>query len=135
MTDEIRTVVQYRLERAHEALQEADLLYQSGFYNTVASRLYYACFYSVSALLMLNNFHATTHAGTRSQFAQHFVHTGIVPIELNTLYSQLFRFRERSDYELQFRLDAEEANRLLNEAPAFIAAIERLIEEQQAAQS
>ena len=51
MTPEIRILVQYRLDRAREALAEAALLLDSGHANTGVNRLYYACFYAVSALL------------------------------------------------------------------------------------
>jgi uncharacterized protein (UPF0332 family) len=135
MTDDIRIMVQYRLQRAHEAIEEARLLQQSQFYNTVANRLYYACFYAVSALLLLHHLKAATHAGVRNQFAQHFVRTGLATGDMNTLYSELFRFREKSDYEDFFRLTADEANRLLQQTPPFIDAIERLIDAQLSAES
>jgi len=44
MTPEARTLVQYRLERAREALAEAMVLLDSGHANTGVNRLYYACF-------------------------------------------------------------------------------------------
>jgi uncharacterized protein len=49
MTPETRILVQYRLDRAREALAEAVLLLDSGHANTGVNRLYYACFYAVSA--------------------------------------------------------------------------------------
>jgi uncharacterized protein len=52
MTPETRILVQYRLDRAREALAEAVLLLDSGHANTGVNRLYYACFYAVSALLL-----------------------------------------------------------------------------------
>ncbi len=52
MKEETRTLVTYRLERACEALEEADILLERGHANTFVNRLYYACFYAVSALLL-----------------------------------------------------------------------------------
>lgn len=45
-------IVSYRLERAHETLQEADYNANGGYYNTAINRLYYACYYAASALLL-----------------------------------------------------------------------------------
>jgi uncharacterized protein (UPF0332 family) len=44
MTPETRVLVQYRLDRAHEAVAEAVLLLDSSHANTGVNRLYYACF-------------------------------------------------------------------------------------------
>jgi uncharacterized protein (UPF0332 family) len=43
MTPESRILVQYRLDRAREALTEAALLLYNGHANTGVNRLYYAC--------------------------------------------------------------------------------------------
>ena len=40
MTEETRTLVRYRLDRAKEALEEAALLLESGYANTFVNRLY-----------------------------------------------------------------------------------------------
>lgn len=45
-------IVTYRLERAHETLKEADYNTDGGYYNAAVNRLYYACFYAASALLL-----------------------------------------------------------------------------------
>jgi uncharacterized protein (UPF0332 family) len=63
VTEETRTLVRYRLERAREALDEAVLLLQSGHANTYVNRLYYACFYAVSALLLPRSPTSARHSG------------------------------------------------------------------------
>ncbi len=45
----------YRMERAWEALDDAKTIAVSMHWNTVANRLYYACFYAASAYLILND--------------------------------------------------------------------------------
>ena len=49
MNEEIKTLISYRIERAFESLAEAEVLLEKGFGNTFVNRLYYACFYAVSA--------------------------------------------------------------------------------------
>ena len=44
MTPEERTLVEYRLERAREAIEETTLLFETGHLHTYVNRLYYACF-------------------------------------------------------------------------------------------
>ena len=43
--------IRYRLERAKETLLEVNSHLSNGFWNTAINRMYYACFYAVSALL------------------------------------------------------------------------------------
>lgn len=44
--------VRYRLEKAEETYQAAVILYNASQWNSVINRLYYACFYTASALLL-----------------------------------------------------------------------------------
>jgi len=48
-------LVPYRLEKARETLEDARILANAGRWNACVNRLYYACFYSVSALLVKDN--------------------------------------------------------------------------------
>jgi len=50
--DSIDALVKYRLERANETVLEAETLIRNGFYNAAVNRLYYACYYAVTALLV-----------------------------------------------------------------------------------
>lgn len=53
MKEEIKQLALYRMNRAKEALDEADLLLSNGHVLTSVNRIYYACFYAVSAILLL----------------------------------------------------------------------------------
>lgn len=44
--------IRYRMEKAHEVFQAACILCDAGQWNSAVNRLYYACFYSASALLL-----------------------------------------------------------------------------------
>jgi hypothetical protein len=45
-------LVGYRLQRARETVEEARVLLETDHANACVNRLYYACFYAVSALLL-----------------------------------------------------------------------------------
>ena len=98
MNSEERALILYRMERADEALAEAELLLEHDHPRTAVNRLYYACFYAVSALLLTEGQSATKHSRIRALFDQHWIKSGRLPREAGKLFRRLFEERQRSDY-------------------------------------
>lgn len=127
MTQGNRDVVAYRLRRAREALQEARLLADHGHGNASVNRLYYACFYAVSALLESRGLSAVRHSGVRSLFGLHFVRTGVVNPESAAVYNDLFDRRQESDYEDFFEVDPDLLPEWLDQVERFVRTISDLL--------
>jgi uncharacterized protein (UPF0332 family) len=125
--DNLNAYIRYRLEKAREVYQAACILYEAGQWNSVVNRLYYACFYSVSALLLFHHISAKSHAGTISQFSENFVRTGIIPIETFRLYSKLLNWRSKGDYNDLFDFTEEDVTTLMQPCKSFIDKIASLI--------
>jgi len=104
MKEETLILIKYRLERAKESLEEANILLERGYPNTFVNRLYYSCFYAVSALLLIRGLSSTKHSGIRSLFHQNFIKTGLMNEEMGQLYDKLFDNRQKSDYADLVRL-------------------------------
>lgn len=127
MTEETRTLITYRLERADESLKEASLLLEGSFANAVVNRLYYACFYAVNALLLTKGYSSSKHIGVRSLFHQHFVKTGVVGVQSGKFYDNLFDNRQLGDYEDLVRFNLEDVRGWLNEAHQFVEIISKIV--------
>ena len=123
MTEDHDALIAYRLERAREALEEARLMADHGHRNASVNRLYYACFYAVSALLYSHGLSAAKHSGVRSLFGRHFVKTGTVSKDLAAFYNDLFEYRQESDYEDFFYIDPQLLEPWLAQAQQFIDTI------------
>jgi uncharacterized protein (UPF0332 family) len=65
--------IKYRYHRAEESFDETLILAKEERWNAVINRLYYACFYSVIALLLKNDIETQTHDGARTQFGLQFI--------------------------------------------------------------
>ncbi|MCX6234528.1 MAG: HEPN domain-containing protein, partial [Bacteroidetes bacterium] len=50
--ENLEDYIKYRFHRAEESFDDALILMERGKWNTVVNRLYYSCFYAVSALLL-----------------------------------------------------------------------------------
>lgn len=130
MTQEKKALILYRLERARESLEEASLLIRNGHSNTFVNRLYYACFYAVSALLLAKDLYSAKHSGVRALFHQTFVKSGIVKVELGQIYDKLFRNRQKGDYVDLIHFDVDEVKDWHDEARSFVEMIEVLIKKE-----
>jgi uncharacterized protein len=127
MTPETRTLVQYRLERAREALAEAVVLLDSGHANTGVNRLYYACFYAVSALLLTKGLTATRHSGLRTRFHPHVSRAGLLPLVQGPRYDRFLDQPQQGDDADLVHFEVHEVRSWCGEAPAFVDAVAGLI--------
>ena len=121
--DELQALVDYRLRRAEETLEEAQVMQRIEHWNACANRLYYAAFYAVSALLVKSEFSATKHSGIKALFNRHYVKTGVVSKENGRLYNRLFDLRQEGDYIDFVSLDRETVEPLVSATADFIESI------------
>ena len=128
MKEEIRILVNYRLERAKESIEEAKILVERGHVNTFINRLYYACFYAVSALLLTKGLSSPKHSGVRSLFHQNFVKSGIMGIESGQFFDELFDNRQKADYSDLLRIHVNEVYHWYDETKEFVAKIENILQ-------
>ena len=100
LTDKQRLdIVENRMENAHSTLAEVESHREHGFYNTAVKRMYYACYYMTSALLISRGLSANTHAGVIRMLGMHFVSKGLLSNEMGYFYSRLFEMRQAGDYD------------------------------------
>jgi len=130
LTDiEKKTLIDLKIERANETIKEVPYLLEQGFYRTAINRMYYACYYIVSALLLQDNFEARTHKGTIALFSMNFVKTGKLNEDTGKLYRSLFELRQTGDYDESKVINREDVVSRLEPAQQFIKTIENLIKE------
>ena len=127
MTEEQEVLIRYRLERAMETMAEAEMLAQGRHWNGCVNRLYYACFYTVTALLLRHGLSFSKHSSVVAMFNRHFVRTGLVAPPLGQLLNRLFQNRNRGDYRDLARFDEAMVRPWLEEVPLFLSEIGRLV--------
>ena len=66
--EERKAIVEFRIEKALRAYEQAKGVLPLGYWETIANRLYYAAYNAVSALLIANGDNAQTHAGVTHLF-------------------------------------------------------------------
>jgi len=81
----------------------------------------------VSALLLNSDLNATTHNGVKSLFSEQYIKTGIIPKDLGKIYSQLFTWRQKGDYDDLFDFDQEKVLPYFNPTQKLIETVDALI--------
>ena len=140
LTQEQRiSIVRYRIESAENTLAEVESHRANGFYNTAVNRLYYACYYAATALLIANGIEVKSHDGVRMNLGKCIVQEGILTPELGRYFSRLFSKRSTGDYDDFFNHSIETVDELMPDAKIFIQTIKDwvnmwLIEQEHSAQ-
>jgi len=124
---ERREYAKSRIETAHKTIDAAKLLAENGYWNSAVNRLYYALFYTVNALLVVNEIYPQSHSGMRSLFAFHFIKTGRMDIKYGKLLAQLYDWRQKGDYDNMFDYDSESVMTLFEPVMEMVIRIEREI--------
>lgn len=123
----LKEIIHHWLEKAEESLDAAKDEMKAGRFSFAVNRIYYACFYVVSAVLLQEKLRFKKHSGVRSAFHQHLVKPGLVNIEHGQLYDELFEARQRGDYIELVQFEKKQVEDWFQRAGKFVDAIKLLI--------
>lgn len=121
--------IEYRINSAKETLNAARSLARDKHWNSVINRLYYVCFYAISALLYKNEINARSHSGLKHQFALHFIKTGLISKEEAGVFIELCDYRQEGDYADFVDFDEKKTLPLFKPVEDLLQTIENLIRE------
>jgi len=122
--EEIAALVQYRLEQAEAALDDAKYLLDGNRSpQSVINRAYYAMFYAALALLQKAGKIPTKHAGAIGLFDTEFVLKGVFPRELSRDFHKAFELRQVSDYRVLQSPSREKAEETWERPTRFVRAV------------
>ena len=121
-------LINYRLMRARDTYEDAQILADKSRWNSTINRLYYAAYYAVMALLLDSDMKPTTHNGAKSNFSEYFIKTERIPKEYGKIYSQLFTWRQKGDYDDLFDFDKDKVMPYFAPVIELISLIEKNID-------
>jgi uncharacterized protein len=120
-------LVNYRIKRADETLDEALLSLANNKLNLTANRIYYAGFYIVSALAISNDFSTSKHSQLLGWFNKNIVKKGKVPKEFGKIYLNAYELRQEGDYEDLIEFDKKVLAEKLKEIEKFVNVVKEII--------
>lgn len=126
--EDIRQLVQGRIEQAVESLADATTLLATGRSGrSIVNRSYYSMFYGVLALLQTINRVPHKHQGAISLFDREFIHKGLLPKDLSVDLHRVFELRQLDDYKRLGPVSLDEAKEAITAAERFLAAVRQYL--------
>ncbi|MCB0807352.1 MAG: HEPN domain-containing protein [Bacteroidales bacterium] len=108
-------------------MEAAKILAKNEIWNDSLSRLYYACFYAVLALLLEEDIKPKTHKGVKVNFLNIFVKTGQISKEYGKFFTHMHDMRGETDYADYVEFEPEIILTLIPETEKFIEEIKSKI--------
>ena len=118
------TEVKSLFERSEKYLRSAKMLIKEKYYESAVSRVYYAMFYTVEAILLTKNLSFSSHKGAISAFGEQFIKTGIFPKDMSRNLNDAFEKRQLGEYEYSFVIPEKDAKEVLEYGKKFVKTIE-----------
>ena len=131
MDEQAKALSKYRLEKARQLLQSADMLMNmTKDYNSVVNRCYYAIFHSVRSILALERKNFEKHSAVISYFRRMYIKTHIISVDASDILGEAFNSRNESDYKDFFAVSREQAEQQLCNAKRFMEIVEAYLKSQ-----
>ena len=122
-----RELINYRIARAKEAIEEVDILIKSKKFNAAATRIYYGVFYITNALLLMDNFPTSKHSQIIGYFNKNYVKERRINPKIGRFLNRAYELRTRSDYGEFIEYSEPEINSYFKEMKDFIYSVENII--------
>jgi len=120
-------LIQYRLEQAREALEEAIILKNTSHFKTSVNRSYYVMFYCLQALAIKYDMKISKHTGAISTFDREFVKKGIFDKERSRWLHKLFHMRNIADYGEFAKVTPDQSETAILHAKEFLSNVESFL--------
>lgn len=124
-----KSLSKYRIEQAHEFLNDAKHNLEVNAYKTANNRAYYSIFHSMRALLALDGVDFKKHSGVIAYFRENYIKTKIFERKYSDIVSSASLIRNKSDYDDFYIANKQETIEQVENARAMYEAVEEYLKQ------
>lgn len=117
------------LNKAFQTLQRIPDYIKMQDYIVAANRSYYAAFYALKAIEILDNYDSKKHSGVISQFRKKYVKTGITTVRYSDIIGKLQDSREIVDYNIVADFSEQDVIDLYQLSLDFVNEMQRIVKQ------
>ncbi|MBI4670807.1 MAG: HEPN domain-containing protein [Chloroflexi bacterium] len=122
--------IKHFIERARQALADAQADLERGSIAAAANRAYYTVYYLATAVLFVLDVVRAKHEGVISAFGEYMVKTKRIEPEYSKILVRAFKLRVDADYAEEWKLlNPESAKQIVADAEKFVARMEEYLRE------
>ncbi len=125
----MRKEIEAVIDKSQRAIKSAAREFNAGEYDYACSRAYYAAFYLLEGVLLLDSRRFTKHSAVISVFNKDYVKTGAFPVEFSKHIKYLLKRREIGDYSFSIRVDKEDAQNCISKVEEMFEVIAQYLKE------
>lgn len=126
--ENIENFSRYRLNKAKETLETAEMIFKDGKdFTSANNRAYYAIFYAIRAVLAIKEIDFKRHKDVLAYFNKEYINKEIFPKMIGRKIAQAQRIREDSDYDDDYEPSFEKTEQQIKTAQELIILIEEYI--------
>lgn len=122
-----QVVIRRLIEKAEQAIASAGQVLSAGDAGLATNRVYYACFYAASAVLLERRLQFVKHTGLRAALHQHLVRPGVLAAEMGRFYDTAFSERHEADYNAMANFDQQIVRQRIGQAQQFVTIMKSLL--------
>jgi len=128
MNEKLLDLALYRMGKAKDDFESAQVLFETGKYSQSTNRSYYSIFHATRAILALDKFDSKKHSGVIAFFISNYVRLGKIDEKYGKIITNAEKIRIAGDYNDFYIADKETAEKQINNAKDFIEMAEGIIE-------
>lgn len=118
--EEKKAIINYRIQKSYDNLNEAKEVAKLGFWNLVDNRLYYSAFHMASALLLDKGYTPHSHSGVIHLIGAQFIAKDFLDKSYGRLLSRLYELRQSGDYDDLYDATEDEVTPYIGRTLEFI---------------
>lgn len=118
----------YRLERAKEEYETANLLFRENKLLAANNRAYYSIFYAIRAILAMEKIDFKRHKDVIAYFNKNYVKTEIFPRQMGRIIIMASKVREDSDYDEKYEPSSEATTLQIETCKELIELVEKYLD-------
>ena len=119
--------MKYWREKAHESLESATDEFNKKRLSFAVNRIYYACFYILTAVFLERNKTFRTHKGLRAALHKNLIKEGVIDQKWGKFFDEVFESRQRGDYIPIANFESAQVESYLKQAREFVEEVNRLL--------
>lgn len=123
------SIINYRREKAFNTLKEVQKLLDMNMLNLAINRVYYAGFYIVNALSLIDNFSTSKHKQLIGYFNKNYIHSGKIDLNKGDILNIAYRKRTSIDYHDFTTVTKNEVLSYYEQMKIFVTEVDHLIED------